>query len=97
MAYTAQQEQIIRDKFLGLAEYLNERSRRIWAALEARALGFGGVAMVARATGIHRDTVTAGLARRAQTARGRAPRPYSETWRRTAPSHGKRSDVTERS
>ncbi len=39
MAYTSQQEQIIRDKFLGLAEYLNERSRRIWAALEARALG----------------------------------------------------------
>ena len=61
MAYTSQQEQIIRDKFLGLAEYLNERSRRIWAALEARALGFGGVAMVARATGIHRDTITAGL------------------------------------
>ncbi len=51
----------IRDKFLGLAQYLNERSRRVWAALEARALGFGGVALVARATGIHRDTITAGL------------------------------------
>jgi hypothetical protein len=61
MADTSQQEQIIRDKFLGLAPYLNERSRRVWAALEARALGFGGIAMVERATGIHRDTITAGL------------------------------------
>ena len=61
MANTSQQEQIIRDKFLGLTQYLNERSRRVWAALEARARGFGGVTMVARATGIHRDTITAGL------------------------------------
>ena len=43
-------------KFLGLAQYLNERSRRVWAALEARALGFGGVAMVARATGVRSVT-----------------------------------------
>ncbi|MCL5971514.1 MAG: ISAzo13 family transposase, partial [Firmicutes bacterium] len=43
---------MIRDKFIGLAQYLNERSRRVWAALEARALGYGGGAMVARATGL---------------------------------------------
>ncbi|MDA8206469.1 MAG: hypothetical protein M0Z36_10395 [Thermaerobacter sp.] len=61
MANTSEQEQIIRDKFLGFTQYLNERSRRVWAALEVRALGFGVVAMVARATGIHRDTITAGL------------------------------------
>jgi hypothetical protein len=31
MVYTAPQEQLIRDKFLGLAQYLNEPWRRIWA------------------------------------------------------------------
>ena len=33
----------------------------MWAAIEAQVIGYGGVAMVARATGLTRDTVTAGL------------------------------------
>ena len=41
---------------------LNERSRRRWAAAEARSHGRGGIAAVARATGISEGTVRRGLA-----------------------------------
>ncbi|MGL4461824.1 MAG: ISAzo13 family transposase, partial [Planctomycetia bacterium] len=40
----------LRDKYFGLLDDLDERGRRRWAALEARALGRGGV--VAAATGM---------------------------------------------
>ena len=40
---------------------LDERSRRLWAATEARSLGRGGITLVARATGISRSTITRGL------------------------------------
>lgn len=40
---------------------MDERRRRQWAAAEARDLGWGGVTAVARATGLSRTTITAGL------------------------------------
>src|SRR5260221_7228334 len=40
---------------------LNERQRRLWAAAEAKAVGYGGVSQVARATGISRRAIHAGL------------------------------------
>jgi hypothetical protein len=40
---------------------LNERSRRLWAAAEAQALGHGGASLVAQATGISRSTIIRGL------------------------------------
>ena len=46
---------------------LNERSRRLWAAAEAQALGYGGASLVAQATGISRSTIIRGL----QEARAR--------------------------
>jgi len=55
-------EESIRRKFDALEDHLNERSRRIWAATEARALGYGGVVAVCRATGMSRNTVKAGMA-----------------------------------
>ncbi len=44
-------------RFTALAPHLNERQRRLWVGAEARALGRGGVSLVARATGISRPTV----------------------------------------
>ena len=44
-----------------LAPTLTERSRRVWAATEARAVGRGGIALVARATGISTSTIARGL------------------------------------
>ncbi len=40
---------------------MDERRRRQWAAAEARDAGWGGVSLVARATGLSRPTITAGL------------------------------------
>jgi transposase len=51
----------IRRKYAGLESVLSERSRRLWAATEARALGHGGIALVERATGVSRSTISRGL------------------------------------
>ena len=48
-------------KFEALAPVLTERSRRLWAATEALALGHGGIAVVERATGISRSTIARGI------------------------------------
>ncbi len=40
---------------------LTERSRRVWAASEAIALGHGGIGLVERATGISRSTISRGI------------------------------------
>ena len=40
---------------------MTERSKRIWAATEALALGRGGISAVSRATGIHRNTIAKGI------------------------------------
>ena len=44
-----------------LAGELDERRRRLWAAAEARSCGRGGVAAVARATGIAVETIRKGV------------------------------------
>ena len=51
----------IRHKYEALNPALNERTRRIWAAAEAQALGYGGIATVARATGLSRATIARGI------------------------------------
>lgn len=51
----------IRAKYRGISSYLNERSRRMWAATEARSLGRGGITVVSEATGIDPKTIRKGL------------------------------------
>jgi len=53
--------QSIGEKYRTLLPTLSERMRRLWAGTEARALGHGGIAVVARATGLARNTVVRGL------------------------------------
>ena len=48
-------------KYSALAPELTERSRRLWAATEAKALGHGGIALVETATGISRSTIQRGI------------------------------------
>jgi transposase len=48
--------------FDSLADVLDERTRRLVAAAEASAIGFGGVSIVARASGLSRGTVIRGIA-----------------------------------
>ena len=54
-------EREIRTKYRALVPSMDERHRRLWAGTEARALGRGGIATVARATGLARNTIVRGL------------------------------------
>jgi hypothetical protein len=81
----------IRRKYRVVAPELDERRRRQWAAAEAREIGYGGVSLVARATGLARSTIHAGVRdlrasrrQRAQTAErirraGAGRRPLTTT------------------
>jgi hypothetical protein len=51
----------LRAKYRALAPALTERTRRVWAATEARALGRGGPGLVAAATGLSPATIRRGL------------------------------------
>ena len=87
----AQTIERIQRKYQALFPEMDERRRRQWAAAEARELGWGGISLVARATGLSRPTITAGLReldqslpeRAAHVARVRRPgggrRPLRET------------------
>ena len=51
----------IYQKWTSLVDDLDERGRRRWAATEAIAIGRGGVAAVAEATGLSDRTVRSGI------------------------------------
>jgi len=51
----------IRQKFVNIAQDLDERGRRRWAASEALSLGRGGITAVAAATGISDRTIRNGI------------------------------------
>ncbi len=77
-----------RYRLLSGKEVLNERGRRLWAAAEARSHGFGGISAVARATGLHENTIRRGVrelesSETLQEGRVRRPgagnKPISET------------------
>jgi transposase len=53
---------MIASKYQALSGRLDEATLRLWAAVEARQLGRGGVSLVAKAVGISRTTIYAGLA-----------------------------------
>ena len=54
-------ENTIHKKYELLGDMLDERGRRLWAAIEASELGRGGVSTVARATGLSRTTIYQGM------------------------------------
>lgn len=60
MRHDLELEAIVREKYIALEGVLDERARRLWAATEARTVGYGGDAVVASATGLARATIRAG-------------------------------------
>jgi len=54
-------QQQIQHRFQILQPLLNERQIRLWAATEADAQGFGGITLVAEATGLSRTTISCGI------------------------------------
>ena len=51
----------IQGKFEALSFCLDERSRRLWAATEARSYGWGGITLVSQAVGMDARTIRRGL------------------------------------
>ncbi len=54
-------ERVLSAKFDAIVPHLDERQRRLVLAAEARSLGHGGISLVARASGVSRVTITAGV------------------------------------
>lgn len=51
----------IREKYESINPYLNERSRRIWAATEVKIIGRGGQSLINEVTGLDFKTIKKGL------------------------------------
>lgn len=62
MAIPAETVEALRAKFEALLPHLDERAVRLTLAAEARSLGYGGIAAVARASGSSRSRVRQGVA-----------------------------------
>jgi Rhodopirellula transposase DDE domain len=62
-------------KYHTMAPVLDERARRLWAATEARELGWGGVSCLAAATGLSRTTIAAGLRELRMQTKDQPPNP----------------------
>jgi len=54
-------EEEIKRRYKRIAGELNERTRRLFAANEAMAIGWGGISVVSRATGLARQVISAGI------------------------------------
>jgi Rhodopirellula transposase DDE domain len=74
--------QALAAKFAILSPLLDERARRLWAAVEARAIGRGGISQVAEATRLSRATIRAGLQELAHPVSPTAPQATVERVRR---------------
>jgi hypothetical protein len=51
----------IRNTYKGIQGFLDERSRRVWAATETESLGRGGISAVSATTGIGRRSIRKGI------------------------------------
>jgi len=80
----------IREKYRVLVREMDERARRIWAASEARSLGYGGVTALAKATGLAVSTIRAGVTELRQP--GRKPAIHKRRIRK--PGSGRKPTLT---
>lgn len=55
-------EEQVKSKYTSLRPLMNEYLRRRWAAVEAITIGYGGISIVAGATGLSRNTIAKGIA-----------------------------------
>ncbi len=61
MAISKEEILIVKSKFFAIRDCLSEKGNRLWAAVEARAYGRGGVTLVCKATGMSTATVCKGV------------------------------------
>jgi hypothetical protein len=82
----------IRRRFRALSPFLDERMRRLVAAAESEAIGYGGVSAVARATGVSRRAITEGVKELSQRKRARKVPPVQFRVRRKGAGRKKTAD-----
>ena len=59
---TKDEERKIEERYNSIKPFLNnELQRRIYAGAEAKSIGYGGVSLLSRITGIDRETITRGI------------------------------------
>src|SRR5260221_12359821 len=85
----------IRQKFESLRHVMDERVTRLWAAAEARALGYGGIVAVTKATGIRDKRIRLGMQHLDElSASGAQEKPRDQRVRRSGAG---RKPLTEKS
>jgi hypothetical protein len=84
-------ERALAEKFSELFPHLNERQRRMLAAAEAKAFGYGGISAVSRASGLSIPTVRKGIA---ELAAAPAPAP-DQGWSRKPGAGRKPAEVAD--
>jgi hypothetical protein len=52
---------VVKQKFIAIADCLTEKGRRLWSASEALSYGHGGILLVSKATNISRTTIHQGI------------------------------------
>ena len=82
----------IRLRFGSLSAFLDERMRRLVAAAESAAIGYGGVSVVARATGVSRRAITEGMKELSRQKVAREPLPAQSRIRRRGAGRKKTVD-----
>ena len=90
---------IIEGKYRALSSRFDEATLRLWAAVEAQTLGRGGVSVVAKAVGISRTTIYAGLEELQSTSAAEpvpVPPQASAAARRVRAQGGGRKRLTEK-
>src|SRR5438552_5658650 len=81
----------VREKYTALAGLLDERSLRLCLAGDAVARGRGGISQVARAAGVSRTTIYAGMRELRERAAAPTPAPASHARRVRRPGGGRKA------
>ena len=97
MAFPVELEETLAGKFASVLPHLDERQRRLVLGAEARALGHGGIKLVARAAGVASATVSNGVAELEEGGEplGRTRRPGGGRKRVTQTDPGLRQALLE--
>jgi hypothetical protein len=82
----------IQRRFRSLSPFLDERMRRLVAAAESEAIGYGGVSAVARATGVSRRAITEGIKELGQRKNARKIPPAQSRIRRKGAGRKRTTD-----
>jgi hypothetical protein len=82
----------IQRRFQSLSPFLDERMRRLIAAAESEAIGYGGVSAVARATGVSRRAITEGIKELSRRKSARNYPPASSRVRRKGAGRKRTAD-----